>query len=81
MVILVLHLSVSVVLLVPQTDGRKPSFSDKSGSSFGCVRCTARPPDRRTNGNLASVISLARLLSVSVVLPVPQTDGRKEVLL
>ena len=33
----------SVVLLVPQTDGRTETFRDKSGSSFVFVRCIACP--------------------------------------
>ena len=41
--------------------------------SFVFVGCTFHLTDRRTDGNLASVISLARYLSVSVVLPVPPT--------
>ena len=69
------HLSVCIVLLVPQTDGRKPSFRDKSRSSFVCVRCTACPTDTRTDRNLPSSINLTRHLSVSVVLVVSQTDG------
>ena len=55
-----------------QTDGRNSSFRDKPHWSFVFVRCTARPTDRRTDGNLASVISLARHLSLSVVLLDPR---------
>ena len=79
MINLARDLSLSVVLLCMnrQTDERKPKFRDEPGSSFVFVRCTAGLTDRRTDGNLASVISLARHLSVSVVQLVPQTDGRK----
>ena len=69
------HLSLSVVLLVPQPDGgTKPSFRDKPRSSLVFVRCIARPTDRRTAGNIAFVISVARHLSLSVVLLAPQTE-------
>ena len=92
------HLFLSILLLVAETDGRKPSFGDQSkvsfviyrnplfcsshrqtgvripsfrdkpDSSFISGRCTSRPTNRRTGGNSASMISLFRQLSVSVVL-------------
>ena len=56
------------VIAKKRKNGREPSSRDKAFSSFFCVRCTARTADRRTDGNLASGISLARHLSLSVVL-------------
>ena len=72
------HLSLCLVLLVSQTEIRKPSFRDKPVSTLGFVRCTARPTDRRTDGNLVSVINLVRHLTLSIVMLVSQTDRQTE---
>ena len=63
------HLFLSILLLVAETDGRKPSFGDQSKVSFVIYRnplfCSSH---RQTDMNLDSMIGLARHLSVSVVL-------------
>ena len=76
-VILLCLTSTTIICLCPlyysshrRTDGRKPTAS-KLRSLFVFVHSTCMSY-RQTNGNLATVISLTRHLSLSVVLLVPR---------
>lgn len=51
---------------------------DQREHFFACVRCTADRTDRRMDGNVASVISLTRHLSVSAVQLVVQAMSRSQ---